>query len=418
MVPVQRGERKRNPHWTMNAFVLDTSAWAGFRDQCMKLSGAGDLETRLESQIATMKLMCCARMPKKVGVVHMGWASATLGAEITSDWRRSDTSEGFLGRYSPRAESLDSEYLGLQDPRRLARALRLCLSELRKSGHLSWKESDLFVSEETTAKVTVFLCSPLRGLAGAMEDLLAARAELERAWVEVEFLYHPNALSSNYDAYIDWVQHWSPPASMTEGRSESDFSTRVSFGIKVLPAQDHQQNLSSEEEEEEKIEVSMLPKRGYLGDDGSFFEFPDWITGFLDLRSGEDDMDCIETVFSEDIRTNIVQHDFVETCTSYHEMYFSDCVVGGQKGVTASWKRCWPCQAEEGGGSHCEKEEDEVACEGFPETFWKWEWGWAERSDRVSSRSSASDDAFSSSGGSFDSCGPSCGPSCNHRTSV
>ena len=191
-----------------NIFVLDTGPLSALRDQDLRLGGRDALESRLVGQVAAMKLLCCAELPDKVGVLRMGASDACVDVRPTERWHSADglgrraldeeEDPGFLCCYRPDPEPADTS---VPNPRRLARALRLALAELTDSGYESWKDSDLYVEKEQRARITMFLCGPALGLKGVEEDFRAAVAEVDSRDVELEILLHRSAYSPSFDQY-------------------------------------------------------------------------------------------------------------------------------------------------------------------------------------------------------------------------
>ena len=306
----------------MRVFVLDTSAWSGIKDQDLQLNDSIErptrpgLETRLTSQVAAMKMMCCSELPHDVGVVRMGSVGASVEFEISRRWHclkraRGATMEageqfirafykhsppkmadaeilkgqGYLCRYRPDPDPVE-EVPAAPDPRRLARALRLALAELKRVGFASWKETDLFVRTEDSARVTVFLCSPPVGLMPEMEDLEAACKELHRADVEVEIILHPNAYPASFDRFRR--------ASPTEGDAAGSLPASLSH-----------------------------------------------------LRCDDEDLGVLRSAIDKNLNHSIATDSFVTTLSMYSKTYFC---LDTPEDLRLRWRMCFPFIQTEGAG--------------------------------------------------------------------
>ena len=191
-------------------FVLDVSPWAGIAD-------APHNESRIQNQVAAMKLMCCSELPDKVGVVHMGASSTRVDVPLTEKWR----CEGCpLDLYAPAVEVESIESAAVPDPKRIGSALDLCLAALRAEGdHDHWSDTDLFEDDDTEAVITILLCTPPVGIHRHATALVAAARALGRARVEVNFILHPNAHSPSFDDKFSW---WHASGTKCSGPRCSD----------------------------------------------------------------------------------------------------------------------------------------------------------------------------------------------------
>ena len=94
-------------HRVLRVFVLDVGPRSGIRDQHLQLrnhrdadataSATGEgIRSRIESQVVAMKLLCCAALPDRVGVVHMGATPETVRVDLapTQGWRFATDDDG------------------------------------------------------------------------------------------------------------------------------------------------------------------------------------------------------------------------------------------------------------------------------------------------------------------------------------
>jgi len=259
-------------------FVLDTSPWSGVRDQRLNIGGREGVETRLASEVVSMKLLCSSWMPQRVGVVHMGASNASWGLEPTTHWRSTDDPGlveenpalelGLLHRYG--ASSEPGPPPGAPDPRRISRALRLGLEALRAQD--GWKQ------------ITVLLCSPLPGLGETEADLLAVLRELRENGVETDFVLHPSVYSPSFDQILKLQQESPTPSPESSGDEGGDRVDRI--------------------------------------------------------RSADGDVETLSSVFGLDLRNNLVQQNFVKTLALYGDQYFSG--VSERANLLTNWSMCFP----------------------------------------------------------------------------
>ena len=278
-----------------NIFVLDTGPLSALRDQDLRLGGRDALESRLVGQVAAMKLLCCAELPDKVGVLRMGASDACVDVRPTERWHSADglgrralneeEDPGFLCCYRPDPEPADTS---VPNPRRLARALRLALAELTDSGYESWKDSDLYVEKEQRARITMFLCGPALGLKGVEEDFRAAVAEVDSRDVELEILLHRSAYSPSFDQYGSSAQ---PKGELASG------------GVQISP---------------------------------------------LELRCSEADMATLSYAMDANFRHKIATEGHVTTLSAYSKTYLPG--VRDERHAKYCWHACFPSVAVGGRG--------------------------------------------------------------------
>ena len=174
-------------------FILDTSNWSSKRDQ-------HDEKSRLETQTTAMRLISCALLPEKVGVISMGGYTSRVAIDLpsTSEWRHPNGpgGSGDLAEYVPTRDASASS-VRLPDPNRITRALELCLemaSAHRKASTASW----------AWARVVLFLCSPPAGMAVVRPKLDRIATRLKTLSVDLELVMHPNAYSEKYLSFDAW----------------------------------------------------------------------------------------------------------------------------------------------------------------------------------------------------------------------
>merc|ERR1719201_1352261 len=94
-------------HRVVRVFVLDVGPRSNLRDQHLQLGNRRDadavaavtgegIKSRIESQVVAMKLLCCAALPDRVGVVHMGATPETVRVDLapTQGWRCATDDDG------------------------------------------------------------------------------------------------------------------------------------------------------------------------------------------------------------------------------------------------------------------------------------------------------------------------------------
>ena len=254
-------------------FLLDTSSWCTVRDQDLEFH-EGELQeestprrrallgSRIESQVAAMKLLCCSRETERVGVVHMGGSlpGVRVHLQITEQWRKNETgTEGILSDYKPGPSDppTSSTEDSCPDPMRILQALNLCLDMLRDDRRRT-QESDLYDADEID-RITMFLCSPPTGFG----DLEASQAfnrlvtEIESLDVRMEIVMHPDAYSPHYHVRGNWP----------------------------------------------KYDAGSIPRD----------------------RCSKRDMESLETMFKTNFNANIAKEDFVLTCSMYNDVFFQGC---------------------------------------------------------------------------------------------
>ena len=222
----------------LHLFVLDVSSWSGTRDQSFSADyvtdfGSDDDESpfppsprpppspssfgpksRLEAQVACMKLIACARQPRQVGVVHMGGYTSRVkvNVEPTENWRVKQNAESKLEEeevkeeakdgvaaavlvdYAPISEPQESS-VACPDPRRIVVALRKCKEILQ----------DIFSEKrECNARgsvvITLFLSSPPKGFTLVESDLRAVLREVTGMPHNacMQLVLHPQVFSTEH----------------------------------------------------------------------------------------------------------------------------------------------------------------------------------------------------------------------------
>jgi len=228
-------------HRVVRVFVLDVGPRSGIRDQHLQLGNRRDadavaavtgegIRSRIESQVVAMKLLCCAALPDRVGVVHMGATPETVRVDLapTQGWRCATDDDGnpvdgVLANYfvapsaagppTDRPRSICALCAGTPeregadpDPgraERIVHALDTCLETISES------VTDVDLDErETTTEVTVFLCSPPVDLRYCAEEVDRIKHLMWRRGIALDFILHPNAYSPDFDSGF---AHLSPP---------------------------------------------------------------------------------------------------------------------------------------------------------------------------------------------------------------
>ena len=215
---------------SIHLFVLDVSSWSGRRDQSFadgyvtdfgddgshpsppSLPSSSDPKSRLEAQVACMKLIACARQPRQVGVVHMGGYTSRVRVDVepTENWRvkpksglgeegeaaqaEGDNTGGVLVDYAPSSEARESS-VACPDPWRIVVALRKCKEQL--SGIFTERRK---CNARGSVIVTLFLSSPPKGLTLLESDLQAVVREVRGAPhnASVQLVLHPQVFSAEY----------------------------------------------------------------------------------------------------------------------------------------------------------------------------------------------------------------------------
>ena len=219
---------------SIHLFVLDVSSWSGRRDQSFadgyvtdfgddgshpspphsppSLPSSSDPKSRLEAQVACMKLIACARQPRQVGVVHMGGYTSRVRVDVepTENWRvkpksglgeegeaaqaEGDNAAGVLVDYAPSSEARESS-VACPDPWRIVVALRKCKEQL--SGIFTERRK---CNARGSVIVTLFLSSPPKGLTLLESDLQAVVREVRGAPhnASVQLVLHPQVFSAEY----------------------------------------------------------------------------------------------------------------------------------------------------------------------------------------------------------------------------
>ena len=220
-------------HRVVRVFVLDVGPRSGIRDQHLQLGNRRDadavaavtgegIRSRIESQVVAMKLLCCAALPDRVGVVHMGATPETVRVDLapTQGWRCATDDDGnpvdgVLANYfvapsaagppTDRPRSICALCAGTPeregadpDPgraERIVHALDTCLETISES------VTDVDLDErETTTEVTVFLCSPPVDLRYCAEEVDRIKHLMWRQNIALDFILHPSAYSPDFDS--------------------------------------------------------------------------------------------------------------------------------------------------------------------------------------------------------------------------